>query len=58
MPRQPFVYLDRAERNLLAKIKEKDPSYANLEVADIAHLELKTRLLEVLRNLKDAGGRI
>lgn len=43
------IWLDKAERNLLAKIKAVSPQYADLEVSDIAHLELKNRLTEVLR---------
>lgn len=49
MRKREVLWLDKAEKNLLAKIKAVSPQYADLEVSDIAHLELKTRLTEVLR---------
>ena len=40
--------LDKVERMYLEKIKKKNPAYADLELYQIAHLELKNRLQELL----------
>lgn len=49
MARQNPIYLDKIERKFLAQMKAINPAYADLEIDQIAHLELKTRLQEVLR---------
>ncbi|GEM_PF-6218868 len=51
MAKQRALWFDKAEHNLLARVKQKHAAYADLEISDIAHLELKTRLLEVLKSL-------
>lgn len=55
MAKKPYVYLDKVEKKFLAQIKAVSPQYADLGIEQIAHLELKTRLIEVL---KSAGGGI
>lgn len=49
MPMKPHMYFDKAERKFLQKIKENVPEYAHLEIKDIAHLELKNRLMQIVR---------
>ncbi|MBI2101653.1 hypothetical protein HYT53_03495 [Candidatus Woesearchaeota archaeon] len=51
MTKRKALWIDKTEESLLAKIKQKSPTYADLETVDIAHLELKTRLIEVLKSL-------
>ncbi len=43
------MYLDTVERRKLAEIKGTHPEYANLELHQIAHCELKNRLFELVR---------
>ncbi len=55
MQERQQIWLDKAERNLLAQIKQKHPAYADLKVSDIAHLELKNRLVEVVKGMRRTG---
>lgn len=51
--------LDRVERQKLAQLKELVAEYKDLDLYQIAHLELKDRLLEKVRaEIKTSGERI
>jgi hypothetical protein len=41
--------LDKVERKFLLKLREIVPEYADLELNQIAHLELKKHLLRIAR---------
>lgn len=46
------MYLDKVERKFLETLKAKRPEYSDLELDQIAHLELKEKLLNDARNSK------
>ncbi len=43
------LYLDKVEKKFLAKIKDMTPEYAELEIYQVAHLELKEAILRKVR---------
>lgn len=47
-------YLDKVERKKLAEIQSMRPEYADLQLSDVAHLELKERLFQTVREIKSA----
>jgi len=46
------LYLDKVERRKIAEIKALKPEYSDLELYQVAHMELKERLFEEVRGLK------
>lgn len=59
MKNQRKITLLKAERQILQKLKDLMPEYSDLDLEEIAHMELKTRLLEKNRELnKKALGEI
>jgi hypothetical protein len=49
MDRKERLYLDKVERKFLAQIKDMTPEYADLELYQVAHLELKEAILGKVR---------
>ena len=49
MDRKGRLYLDKVEKKFLAQIKDMTPEYAELEIYQVAHLELKEAILRKVR---------
>ncbi|MBL7051154.1 hypothetical protein ISS04_03255 [Candidatus Woesearchaeota archaeon] len=50
------IYLDKVERKFLDKLKDERTEYSHLDIDQIAHLELKTQLLNNFRKKKTIPG--
>ena len=49
MDRKGRLYLDKVEKKFLAQIKDMTPEYTELELYQVAHLELKEAILNKVR---------
>jgi hypothetical protein len=49
------LHLDKVERRKLQEIKANKPEYADLELYQVAHMELRLRLFEEYRKLAEAA---
>jgi len=49
MTRQNPIYLDKVERKKLTELRGIKPEYADLDISQIAHLELKETLFFKIR---------
>jgi len=49
MDKKARLYLDKVEKKFLAQIKAMTPEYEDLEIYQVAHLELKEAILRKVR---------
>ena len=47
MDKKARLYLDKVEKKFLAQIKAMTPEYEDLEIYQVAHLELKEAILKI-----------
>ena len=51
--KQIKLHLDKVERRKIAEIKAMKPEYSDLKLYQVAHMELKERLFEEVRRIKE-----
>jgi len=49
MDKKARLYLDKVEKKFLAQLKDMTPEYTELELYQVAHLELKEAILRKVR---------